>query len=97
MTSDLTLISLATSATATLSVTDVAALLGLDARTVSRACQDGQLPSLRVGRRLLVPRLPLLALLGVESGREKTDQGPTHVSTVNRPSTIGLRPGVPER
>lgn len=35
----------------------------LDERTVRRACEDGQLPSIRVGRRILVPRLPLIALL----------------------------------
>jgi excisionase family DNA binding protein len=97
MTSELTLTTLATSATATLTVTEVAALLGLDARTVSRACQDGQLPSLRVGRRLLVPRLPLLALLGVDSARGMTDQGPPHVTSVILPNTIGLRARVPER
>lgn len=49
---------------AALSVTQTAGLLGVDERTVSRACEDGQLPSIRVGRRLLIPRLPLLALLG---------------------------------
>jgi len=54
---------------AALTVTDVADVLGVDPRTVSRACDDGQLPSLRLGRRLLIPRLPLLALLGAAPGR----------------------------
>lgn len=46
-------------------VTALAALDGekLDERTVRRACEDGQLPSIRVGRRILIPRLPLIALL----------------------------------
>lgn len=55
---------------AALTVTDTAALLDVDVRTVSRACDEGQLPSLRLGRRLLIPRLPLLALLGVPADSE---------------------------
>lgn len=51
---------------AAVTVTDVARLLGVDERTVRRACEDGDLPSIRVGRRVLLPRLPLLALLGAE-------------------------------
>jgi excisionase family DNA binding protein len=50
---------------AVITIADAAALLGIDARTVSRAVQSGELPALRVGRRLLIPRLPLLARLGV--------------------------------
>lgn len=49
---------------AALSVTQTSQVLGVDPRTVTRACDDGQLPCVRVGRRLLIPRLPLLALLG---------------------------------
>lgn len=52
------------SRSAVVSIADAAALLGVDARTVSRAMQNGELPALRVGRRLLVPRIPLLACLG---------------------------------
>lgn len=48
---------------ATVPVSAVADVLGVDARTVTRAIDDGQLPVLRVGRRVLVPRVPLLALL----------------------------------
>ena len=55
---------------AALTVTDVASVLGVDARTVSRACDEGQLPSLRVSRRLLIPRLPLLALLGADDVKD---------------------------
>ena len=51
---------------AAFTVTDVASLLAVDERTVRRACEDGQLPSLRIGRRLLIPRLPLLAALGAD-------------------------------
>lgn len=51
------------SAAATVTRADVAALLDVDERTVTRAVDAGQLPSLRIGRRVLIPRVPLLALL----------------------------------
>jgi len=50
---------------AVVTIAEAAELLGVDARTVSRAMGSGDLPALRVGRRLLIPRLPLLAHLGV--------------------------------
>lgn len=53
------------SGAAVVSIADAANLLGVDVRTVSRAMQNGDLPALRVGRRLLIPRLPFLASLGV--------------------------------
>jgi hypothetical protein len=34
-------------------------------RTVTRAIENGELPALRLGRRVLIPRLPLLAAVGV--------------------------------
>lgn len=43
-----------------------AQVLGVDERTVTRAINNDELPSLRMGRRVLVPRLPLLRILGVE-------------------------------
>ena len=55
--------SLRASTRATLTVAEVAELLEVDVRTVSRAARDGQLPSIEVGRRILIPREPLLALL----------------------------------
>ena len=54
---------------AALTITETAQLLQVDVRTVSRACEEGQLPHLRIGRRLLIPRLPLLALLGADQDR----------------------------
>ncbi len=51
----------------TLSVTAVARVLGVDERTVNRAVANGQLPSIRVSSRILIPRLPLLAMLMPET------------------------------
>ena len=53
------------SRSAVVTVAEAASVLGVDVRTVSRAIENGELPALRLGRRVLVPRLPLLAALGV--------------------------------
>jgi excisionase family DNA binding protein len=63
------------SSAAVVTVTEAAELLGVDARTISRAMANGDLPALRVGRRLLIPRLPLLAHLGVLDARQATTPG----------------------
>lgn len=46
-------------------VSEVATLLGLDPRTVTSSIEAGELPGTRVGRRVLVPRGPLLERLGI--------------------------------
>ena len=60
---------------AVVTVAQAAAVFGVDVRTVTRAIENGELPALRLGRRVLIPRLPLLAALGVS-----VDNGPTEVS-----------------
>ncbi|WP_372500006.1 helix-turn-helix domain-containing protein [Williamsia maris] len=50
---------------AALSRPQVAQLLDVDERTVGRAIADGSLPSMRLGRRVVVPRVPLMRLLGI--------------------------------
>lgn len=47
----------------TLSVAETAELLGISGWLVQQAVQDGSLPSVRVGRRILIPRARLLAWL----------------------------------
>ncbi|MGC0273374.1 helix-turn-helix domain-containing protein [Pseudactinotalea sp. Z1739] len=51
----------------TLTVKEVANLLGVDVRTVYRAIEDEQLPALRIGKKRLVPRLKLMELLGADA------------------------------
>ncbi len=53
------------SGAAVVTVAQAAAVFGVDVRTVTRAIENGELPALRLGRRVLIPRLPLLAALGV--------------------------------
>ena len=50
---------------AVVTVAQAAAVFGVDVRTVTRAIENGELQALRLGRRVLIPRLPLLAALGV--------------------------------
>jgi excisionase family DNA binding protein len=49
----------------TLSVEHAAELLGVSRSAAYRAVAAGQLPSLRLGRRIYVPTAPLLAMLGL--------------------------------
>ncbi len=50
----------------TISVEEAGELLGISRRSAYRAAARGELPTLRLGRRLVVPTAKLLALLGVE-------------------------------
>jgi excisionase family DNA binding protein len=63
--SDVDLEELRISRAAVVTVAQAAAVFGVDVRTVARAIENGELPALRLGRRVLIPRLPLLAALGV--------------------------------
>ncbi len=55
---------------AALTRAEVAAILDVDARTVTRAIESGEIPSIRLGRRRLIPREPFIALMtgGATSG-----------------------------
>jgi excisionase family DNA binding protein len=59
---------LRTSRSAVVTVAQAASVFGVDVRTVTRAIGNGELPAIRLGRRVLIPRLPLLAVLGVTVG-----------------------------
>ena len=45
---------------------EVAALLTLDPRTVDHAIEDGTIPAVHVGRRVLIPRRPFLRAFGID-------------------------------
>ncbi|MDP8928036.1 MAG: helix-turn-helix domain-containing protein [Actinomycetota bacterium] len=57
---------------ATLSVEEAGELLGISRRSAYRAAARGELPTVRLGRRLVVPTPKLLAMLGLE---EPSDNG----------------------
>lgn len=46
--------------------TEVAALLTLDPRTVDHAIEDGTIPAVHIGRRVLIPRRPFLRAFGAD-------------------------------
>jgi hypothetical protein len=64
---------------ATLTVTAAAALLGISRNSAFEAVRrDGELagvPVIRVGRRLLVPRVPFFAVLGVDETADEESSG----------------------
>lgn len=48
---------------AALTRTEVAELFGVDPRTITAAIKSGDLPTIKIGRLVYIPREPLLALL----------------------------------
>lgn len=52
----------------TITVPETARILGADARTVHRGIQEGKIPSIRIGRKVLVLVGPLLSMLGQTRG-----------------------------
>jgi excisionase family DNA binding protein len=50
----------------TIDITTAARILGIGVNQAYAAAKAGEIPTLRLGRRLLVPVAPLLKLLGVE-------------------------------
>lgn len=75
----LTLDDLRVSQCAVITVKDAAALLGVDRRTVTGALSvhGGDIPARRVGRRVVIPRMPFLEWL----------DGSTIAPTVTMPAT----------
>lgn len=64
----ITLDDLRASTTAAITRADAAAAVGVDPRTISVGIADGTIPSIRLGRRILIPRERFLALF--DSGQD---------------------------
>ena len=60
----------------TISVERAGQILGISRRSAYRAAARGDLPTFKVGRRLLVPTLRLLDLLGMPDAAVRTDSEP---------------------
>jgi Helix-turn-helix domain len=79
------------STAAVLTVTQVTATLRdldgntLDERTVRHACETGQLPCVRIGKRILIPREAFLALFGATPDMSADPVVPTGPSTTTDP------------
>jgi excisionase family DNA binding protein len=50
-----------------LTVAETAQLLGLGKEATYRAIQKGEIPSVRIGKKILVPTIQILNLLGIQS------------------------------
>lgn len=50
--------------------TAAAAALGVDPRTITVGIEDGTIPSVKLGRRVLIPRIPFLALFGADQPQD---------------------------
>jgi excisionase family DNA binding protein len=48
----------------TITVPEAASLMGADPRTVRRGIEEGKIPSIRIGRKVLILVAPFLVLLG---------------------------------
>ena len=58
---------------AVVTVAEAASVFGVDVRTVARAIDSGEIPVVRLGRRVLIPRLPPLVLLGAPAADPVAD------------------------
>jgi excisionase family DNA binding protein len=54
--------------TSVISIKEVAEMMGLSLGVVYGAVKSGQIPSITVGRRVVVPRAPFYRLIGREEG-----------------------------
>jgi excisionase family DNA binding protein len=59
---------------ATLSVDQVSIILGISRNATYQGIREGEIPSIKVGRRILVPQVALLRMLGQEPKQPKTDE-----------------------
>lgn len=53
---------------------EVARLLAIDPRTVDHGIDDGTIPAVRIGRRVLIPRRPFLATFGIATTAAARDE-----------------------
>ena len=63
--------------TATMSVAEADRLLGISTRSAYRAADAGQLPTIRIGRRILVPTAKLHDLLDLRPTPDDGESAPT--------------------
>jgi excisionase family DNA binding protein len=77
----------------TVSVTDAATILGISRRSAYRAAAAGQLPTIQLGRRLLVPTARLRTLLGLATDEDANISNPSPKSAPTSSVLEGDAPG----
>ena len=84
-------------ASAVLTVEEAAAVLRISRQSAYAAARAGELPTVKIGRRLLVPRARLLALLG-ELPVSQNSEGGESIEEATSPCPPSLvRPPDPSR
>lgn len=63
---NITLDDLRNSSDVAITRTAAAAALNVDPRTITVGIENGTIPSVKLGRRVLIPRIPFLALFGAD-------------------------------
>jgi len=58
----------------TITVPEAGKILGLSRASAYEAAARGDIPTLRIGRRIVVPTARLLAMLGLDGGGEAADR-----------------------
>ena len=76
-------ISTQTAQPATCSVPEAGQALGISRQSAYQAARTGELPTVKIGRRLLVPRRALDRMLGIEPTDEKRPAGEPSASTTS--------------
>lgn len=80
----------------TLTIDEAGEMLGISRRSAYRAAARGELPTLRLGRRLLVPTPRLLTLLGLaidEPADDSAETAPSRAPTEpERPTPSAAKP-----
>lgn len=79
----------------TLTVEQAGRLLGISRGAAYRAAAAGELPTIRFGRRILVPTARLLRLLGVDHDAVSTGDCTTGTDTDPTPANLAV--GSPDR
>ena len=55
-----------------LTMKDAAKLVGVDYRTIKLGIESGTIPTVQLGTRRMIPRVPLLRVFGVEAQRNQS-------------------------
>ena len=88
----ITLDELRDSGRATVTMQEAAQLLGVDARTVSGAVRAGEIPAIRVGRRVLIPRHRFIAYLdGADTAGPAVSDAPAPIPLRNPTDELRTR------
>lgn len=87
----ITLDELRASNRATVTMQEAAQLLGVDARTVSGAVRQGEIPAIRVGRRVLIPRHRFIAYLDGADAAPAVQDSPAPIPLRNPADELRTR------